>query len=178
MIRDSRSISVRFALIGGLAVTIAGSSGCERPLEQASSAANDLPPAYTRDKIIDPKIAKVAAEFRAWVVEQKAGDAPMFFRLEILPPAPTLLPYGVGTYEKQLRLPAILTTGPGWRALEQEHRENLTRLAFEELDRLLKASGGESVPRPTLTIQTPQGLELAWINDLEPGRILLHGEDQ
>jgi hypothetical protein len=32
--------------------------------------------------------------------------------------------------------------------------------------------------RATVTVQTPQGLELCWINDVEPGRKLLHGEDQ
>jgi hypothetical protein len=98
--------------------------------------------------------------------------------VEVLPPAPTLLPYGVGTYQKQLRLPAILITGPGWRALSAGDREALAGRAFQELSRLLESGAKESGVRATVTVQTPQGLELCWINELEPGRKLLHGEDE
>ena len=102
----------------------------------------------------------------------------VFGRVEVLPPAPTLLPYGIGTYQKQLRLPAILITGPGWRALTGDDREALAARAFQELSRLLESSASTSAVRATVTVQTPQGLELCWINDLEPGRKLLHGEDE
>ena len=60
-----------------------------------------MPPAYTRDKILDPKLAEAARAFTAWAVDQKVGAKPVFGRVETLPPAPTLLPYGIGTYEKQ-----------------------------------------------------------------------------
>ena len=99
------------------AVTIAGvlmSTGCHR---RPVVAAGDLPPAYTRDKILDPKLAEVARAFIAWAGEQKGTGGAAFASALVLPPAPTLLPYGVGNYQKQLRLPAILITGPGWRAL-------------------------------------------------------------
>jgi hypothetical protein len=86
------------------------------------------------------------------------------------------LPYGIGTYQKQPRLPAILTTGPGWRDLAADDREALAARAFQELSRRLESSAGAAAVRATLTIQTPQGLELCWINELEPGRKLLHGE--
>ena len=98
--------------------------------------------------------------------------------IEVLPPAPTLLPYGIGTYQKQLRLPAILITGPGWSALAGDDREALAARAFQELSRRLESSASASTVRATVTIQTPQGLELCWINNLEPGRKLLHGEDE
>ena len=150
-------------------------TGCEQP---AVPPAADLPPAYTRDKILDPKLAEVARAFTAWAGAQQVQAGAVFGKVEVLPPAPTLLPYGIGTYQKQLRLPAILITGPGWRALAGDDRERLAARAFQELSRLLESSAGASAVRATVTIQTPQGLELCWINDLEPGRKLLHGEDE
>jgi hypothetical protein len=159
-----------------LAVAAAlASCGCNR---RPAAPAGDLPPAYTRDKILDPKLAEVARAFTAWAGEQKVQAGPIFGRGEVLPPAPTLLPYGIGTYQKQLRLPAILITGPGWRALARDDREVMAARAFQALSRLLASSASPSALRATVTIQTPQGLELCWINDLEPGRKLLHGEDE
>jgi hypothetical protein len=154
---------------------VLASTGCDR---RAVAPAGDLPPAYTRDKILDPKLAEVARAFTAWAGEQKVQAGAVFGRVEVLPPAPTLLPYGIGTYQKQLRLPAILITGPGWRALAGDDREALAARAFQELSRLLESSASASAVRATVTVQTPQGLELCWINDLEPGRKLLHGEDE
>jgi hypothetical protein len=153
--------------------TMLASAGCGH---RAVPPAGDLAPAYTRDKIIDPKLAEVARAFTAWALKQKAQAGAVFASVEVLPPAPTLLPYGIGTYQKQLRLPAILITGPGWRALSADDREALAARAFQELSRLLESRAGASAVRATVTIQTPQGLELCWINDLEPGRKLLHGE--
>jgi hypothetical protein len=151
------------------------SSGCD---QRIVAPAGDLPPAYTRDKILDPKLAEVARAFIAWAGEQKVQAGAVFGRVEVLPPAPTLLPYGIGTYQKQLRLPAILITGPGWRALAADDREALASRAFQELSRLLESTASASAVRATVTVQTPQGLELCWINNLEPGRKLLHGEDE
>ena len=161
-----------------IAVTIAAvlmSTGCER---RPVVAAGDLPPAYTRDKILDPKLAEVARAFTAWASEQKAQGGPAFASAQVLPPAPTLLPYGIGNYQKQMRLPAILITGPGWRTLAREDREALAVRAFQELSRLLESSASASAVGATVTVQTPQGLELCWINNLEPGRKVLHGEDE
>jgi hypothetical protein len=152
---------------------ILASSGCDRP---AVAPAGDLPPAYTRDKIVDPNLAEVARAFTVWAQEQKVRAGAVFEKVEVLPPAPTLLPYGIGTYQKQLRLPAILITGPGWRAMTDDEREALAARAFQELSRLLEAKASAAAVRATVTIQTRQGLELAWMNDLEPGRKLLHGE--
>ena len=110
------------------------SSGCER---RPVAPSTDLPPAYTRDKIVDPKLADVARAFTAWVSERKVQAGAVFGKVEVLPPAPTLLPYGIGNYQKQLRLPAILITGPGWRSLAADDREARPRWAFQELSRLL-----------------------------------------
>jgi hypothetical protein len=155
-----------------VAVVLAA-TGCDR---REVVPAGNLPPAYTRDKILDPKLAEVARAFTAWAGDQKMQTRAVFSRVEVLPPAPTLLPYGIGTYQKQLRLPAILTTGPGWRDLAGDDREALAARVFQELTRLLESSGSAAGVQPTLTIQTPQGLELGWINELDPGRKLLHGE--
>ena len=59
-----------------------------------------------------------------------------------------------------------------------DNREALAARAFNELSRLLESSASASAVQATVTIQTPQGLELCWINDLESGRKLLHGEDE
>ena len=163
------------SVIAVLVAAVLSSAGCDR---REVTPAGDLPPAYTRDKILDPRLAEVARAFTAWAGEQRARSGAVFGRVDVLPPAPTLLPYGIGTYQKQLRLPAILITGPGWRALSRDEREALAARAFQELSRLLESSANDSAMRATITVQTPQGLELCWINDLEPGSKLLHGEDE
>jgi hypothetical protein len=150
-------------------------TGCDR---RPVSPVGEMPPAYTRDKILDPRLEEATRSFKAWASEQKVQAGVVFSKVEVLPPAPSLLPYGIGTYQKELRLPAILTTGPGWRALSADAREALAARAFQELSRLLESSASASPVRATVTVQTPQGLELAWINNLEPGRKLLHGEDE
>jgi hypothetical protein len=161
--------------IGVFLAAILAGTGCNR---RAEAPAGDLPPAYTRDKILDPKLSEVARAFTVWVSEQKVQAGAVFAKVEVLPPAPTLLPYGIGTYQKQMRLPAILITGPGWHTMSADEREALAARAFRELSRLLESGAGTSGARATVTIQTPQGLELCWINELEPGRKLLHGEDE
>ena len=168
-------MSRAWPVIALIAAAVLASTGCDR---RSTAPAGDLPPAYTRDKILDPKLAEVARAFTAWAGEQRVQTVVVFSRIEVLPPAPTLLPYGIGTYQKQLCLPAILITGPGWRALAADDREALAARVFQELSRLLESSASESAVRATVTIQTPQGLELCWINNLEPGRKLLHGEDE
>ena len=168
-------MSRAWPVIALVVAAVLRSTGCGR---RAEITAGDLPPAYTRDKILDPKLAKVARAFTAWAGDQKTQAGAVFGSVEVLPPAPTLLPYGIGTYQKQLRLPAIMITGPGWRTLAADDREALAARAFQELSRLLESSASASAVRATVTVQTPQGLELCWINDLEPGRKLLYGEDE
>jgi hypothetical protein len=166
-------MSRAWPIIALCVTALMASAGCER---RAVAPTGDLPPAYTRDKILDPKLEEVSRAFIAWAGEQKVRAEAVFGKVEVLPPAPTLLPYGIGTYQKQLRLPAILITGPGWRALAPDDREALAARSFQELSRLLGSGASEPAVRATVTIQTPQGLELCWINDVEPGRKLLHGE--
>jgi hypothetical protein len=170
-----------FYLMALMSVLVGPAPGCgtsaPRP-DDVMEASSELPPAYTRDKIIDPKLADVSRAFTGWVEAQKAGTAPIFSRVEVLPPTPTVLPYGIGANQKEVRLPAILITGAGWSSLKAQERESLAARAFSELAARLTAAKPEPPIRPSLTIQTPQGLELAWINSLEPGEKSLHGEQE
>ena len=151
--------------------------GCRPPAPPPVSTA-DLPPVYPRATITDPKVSEAAEEFTTWIGQQQADGNPIFGRIEVLPPVQTLEPYGIGTYQKVFRLPVILTTGAGWTALPADHREEITATAFNDLTDRLAKSKTEPALRPTVTIQTPQGLELAWVNNLTPGRRLLHGDGE
>lgn len=153
-------------LLTGLAL-----SGCG-PSRQPPNA-DDLPSAYPRGQINDPKLAEAAQGFATWAKAQVAEGQPIYQRVEILPPADTLLPYGIGAFQKETRLPAILTVGQGWQSLKPQVREETLATAFRELVSRLT----NFAIKPTLTVQTSQGLELAWVNDLIPGQKLLHGED-
>jgi hypothetical protein len=137
-----------------------------------------LPPAYPRATITDPKVAEVARKFGSWVEQQQANGTPVFERVEVLPPVPTLQPYGVGTYQKVPRLPVVLTTGSVWSTLPANRREALTAAAFTELSARLLEAKTDPPLRPTVTIQTREGLELAWVNEVSPGRRLLHGDGE
>ena len=106
-----------------------------------------------------------------------ARTGPLFSRVEVLPPTRTVLPYGVGAFQQELRLPTILTTGPGWASQNPEEKEAVAAQAFRELSQGIEALKLDPPLRPTLTIQTPSGLELAWMNDLDEGRRNIHGDD-
>ncbi len=167
-------------------------AGCEpastrietEELRRASTAAKAerLPPAYrnSQDRINDPRLLELAGRFKDWALKQRAGpnQAPLFGRAEVLPPTQTVLPYGVGAFQQEPRLPAILTTGPGWAVLKPDEKEARVAAAFGELSGRLDALELDPSPRPTLTIQMPSGLVLGWINDLSGGRKNLHGEEQ
>lgn len=158
-----------------MASLLVSTSGCGTRV--SGPAPSDLPPAYTSGQITDPKLEEVAQQFKTWAEGQQAVDERVFSRIEILPPVETLSPYGIGTFQKERRLPAILTTGPGWSQLKPAERELLASKAYQELAGRLAALESKPPLLPTVTLQTPQGLELAWINDLPQGRKLLHGDD-
>jgi len=159
------------------AALLACAVGCRPAAPPPISTAN-LPPVYPRATINDPQVAEAAGEFKEWVNQQQAHGKPIFSKIEVLPPVPTLEPYGIGTYQKALRLPVVLTTGPGWATLPAERREEVTAATFTDLSGRLTEAKVESPLRPTVTIQTPEGLELAWVNNIPPGRRLLHGDGE
>ncbi len=140
-----------------------------------------LPDAYPRSQINDPRLRTLAQEFQTWALQQETGGTPaaqLFSRVEVQPPTRTVLPYGVGAYQQEPRLPAILTTGPGWNSQEPEAKEAAAAAAFRKLSLSLDALKLDPPLHPTLTIQTSSGLELAWINDLVAGRKNVHGDEQ
>jgi hypothetical protein len=138
----------------------------------------DLPPAYPQNQITDPGLLEVVNGFKAWALAQRAGkpEQAIYSRCEVLPPAQTVQPYGVGAYQQEPRLPVILTTGPGWSELKRQDKEKLAAGAFKEITSRLAGMKHEPTLRPTLTIQTPEGMVLGWINHLEPSGKNLHGD--
>ena len=105
------------------------------PEPTAPAGATNLPQAYARSQINDPGLHQFAQEFKTWALQQTTGGAtpgPLFKRVEVLPPTRTVLPYGVGAFEQELRLPTILTTGPGWASQNPEEKEAVAARAFRE----------------------------------------------
>lgn len=166
------------------AALLACSFGC-RPYTYTSPAADggqlataDLPPVYPRATITSPQIAEAASQFNKWAGELQVDGTPVFSRIEILPPVQTLEPYGIGTYQRALRLPVVLTTGTAWTTIPAEQREQITAAVFTNLSERLADAKSDPIISPTVTVQTPQGLELAWVNSVANGRRLLHGDSE
>jgi hypothetical protein len=152
-------------------------AGCQRT-PPGSAGGQGLPPAYGRNQILDPALRKVADEIQTWALLQVgSGGQPLYSRAEVLPPAQTVQPYGVGAFQQETRLPVLLITGPGWSGLQPMEKETKAAQAFTELSKRLQTLAQQPPLRPTLTIQTPQGVALGWINHLDPSGKNLHGDD-
>jgi hypothetical protein len=166
-----RRIGLAVLTMGWLAV-----SGC-RPTPPGP-APQPLPPAYVSNQITDPALRRLAEEIQSWAVQQVgAGGQPLYSRAEVLAPVQTVQPYGVGAYQQEPRLTVILTTGAGWAGLKREDKEQKVAEAFRTVAAKLETLKRQPPLRPTLTIQTPQGMELAWINHLDPSGKNLHGDE-
>jgi hypothetical protein len=85
--------------------------------------------------------------------------------------------YVVGLYQQEPRLSVILTTGPDWSGLRPAEKETKVAQAFREFSTLLGRLKREPALRPTLLVQTPQGMELAWINHLDPTGKNVNGDE-
>jgi hypothetical protein len=132
-----------------------------------------------RNRIDDPALRAIAQEIRTRTLQEVgAGGRLLYSRAEVLPPAQTVQPYGVGSFQQEPRLPVILTTGPGWSGLKAAEKEERVGREFTAIAAQLEALKRTPLLRPTLTIQTPEGIELAWINHLDPGGKNLHGDGQ
>jgi hypothetical protein len=156
---------------------VTGCGPCDRG-QQAAQADSPLAPAYSRSGIADPKLRQAAEQFQHWVLQQKAtpDGQPLFSKAELLPVTQTTLPYGVGAYQQQPRLPVIVTTGPGWPKLSAADKEKTIAQAYADLAGRVQAAEPGTQVRPTLTVQTPQGVLLSWINEMPSGRKLIHGD--
>jgi hypothetical protein len=160
-----------------MAIAWLAAAGCQRT-PSGPATEQGLPPAYLRNQINDPALRKVAEQIQTWALGQvAAAGQPLYSRVEVLPPAQTVQPYGVGAYQQEPRLPVILITGPGWSGLQLMEKEAKAAQAFTELSAQLQTLPPQPPLRPTLTIQTPQGMELAWINHLDPSGKNLHGDE-
>jgi len=152
--------------------------GCQPVPPPPAPAEQELPPAYTSRQFTDPALRQLAEEIQNWASKQVGlGGQPLYSRAEVLTPVQTVMPYGVGAYQQEPRLPVILTTGAGWAGLAREDKEAKVAELFRTLTAKLEALKTQPPLRPTLTIQTPQGLELAWINYLDPSGKNLHGDE-
>jgi hypothetical protein len=171
--------SIRNISIMGLALAAAAwliLPGCQRAAPAPPPRA--LPPAYTSNQIVEPALAKVAEQIKSWAAQQVgAGGQSLYSHAEVLAPVQTVQPYGVGAYQQELRLPVILRTGPGWAPLKPEDKEAKVAAAFRHLSEQMQTLKREPPLRPTLTVQTPQGMELAWVNHLEPNGKNVHGDE-
>jgi hypothetical protein len=165
----------RFALaILSMSITSLGTMGCQ----PVKSPAGVLPPAYTSNMITDPALVDVAEGIKNWGEKQVGADQkPLYSRIEVLTPVPIVQPYGVGVFQQEVRLPAIFTTGPGWSSLTPAEKEAAVINDFNHLSSILKDLKREPPLQPTLTVQTPQGMELAWLNRVEPNGKNVHGDD-
>lgn len=160
-----------------LALTWLAGSGCQRT-PPGRPAEKDLPSAYTSNHINDPALRMIAQEIQTQTLQQVGtGGQPLYSRAEVLPPVPTVQPYGVGVFQQEVRLPVILTTGPGWASLKPEDKEKTVAQAFREISERLRTFKREPALRPTLTVQTPEGMELTWINHLDPSGKNVHGDE-
>jgi hypothetical protein len=150
-------------------------SGCEPPKPSRPAS---MPPAYTSNKITDPALRKVADDVKAWAAKQVDGNQkPIYTTVEVLPPVPIVQPYGVGVFQEEMRLSVILTTGPGWGGMKLDKKEAAVAAAFRYITERLKSVDHEPALKTTLTVQTPQGMELTWINHLDPSRKNVHGDE-
>ncbi|APW63473.1 hypothetical protein [Paludisphaera borealis] len=162
------------SLLAALPLLSFVSPGCDPP----KPPVGPLPPAYTSNQITDPALLDVTEEVQTWTSQQADdGQKPLYSHAEVLSPVPIVQPYGVGVFQQEVRLPVIFTTGPGWNSLKLAEKEAAVALAYREIAVRLQALNHEPALQPTLTVQTPQGMELAWINRLDPGGKNVHGDD-
>ena len=153
-----------------------GLCGCSRPEPvQPRGPVGDLPPAYPRSAITDPATVRAIQVLEAMVARLQDPDKqPLYSAVEIMPPTRTVLPYGVGRYEQQVRLPVILTTGMGWGKLDSTARETQVRKIHADCLAVLQREGCK-LPL-TLTVQEPRGWQVAWLNDANPGKTIFVGD--
>lgn len=163
--------------VAALALAWLAALGCQRT-PPGRPAEKGLPPAYASNQINDPALRAIAQEIRTWAIQQAGpGGQPLYSRAETPPPVQTVQPYGVGVFQQDPRLSVILTTGPGWNGLKPAEKETKVAEAFHVFSARLGGLQREPVLRPTLIVQTPQGMELAWINHLDPSGKNLHGDE-
>jgi hypothetical protein len=161
-------------------VGVAG-PGCQHSTPQQAS----MPPAYVSNQITDPALQEAADDIKSWASRRVGPDKkPLYSRVEVLPPVPIVQPYGVGVFQQEMRLSVILTTGPGWTGTKDgpknasiAFKEAAVVEAFRYITKRLESLEQKPTLKATLTIQTPEGMELTWINHLETNGKYVHGDE-
>lgn len=144
-----------------------------------------MPPAYVSNQITDPALQEAAEDIKSWASQRVGHDKkPLYSRVEVLPPVPIVQPYGVGVFQQEMRLSVILTTGPGWagaklglKDVSPGYKEAAVVEAFHYITKRLESLEHKPTLKATLTIQTPEGMELTWINHLEANGKYVHGDE-
>ncbi|MFN5289735.1 MAG: hypothetical protein ACK5E4_06550 [Planctomycetia bacterium] len=163
------------SFILGAMVIIAGCNPNDQNKSKVIVPAQTQTP-FNRGETQDADLQKTGRAIREWVESRKTTDGiPKFVKTEILAPASIVMPYGVGMFQQEMRVPIILTTGMGWKSLQPEEKEKEVIQAFEEFKKFLQQC---TIPRkPSLTLQTPQGLEISWVNEIQKGQKLVFGDE-
>ena len=151
-------------------------AGCGAPAHVPLDNGTTGEPVYPRSAISNPAILRVAGLIRELALRERTADgAELFSSCEILPPARSVLPYGVGQYEQQLRLPVILTTSPAWEKMPAESRR-IALAGFREVAERSTANVPE-LKGPTITVVNSKGWQIAWLNGVaHDGRMFLGDE--
>lgn len=162
-----------------LAVLVIGAgflAGCGAPAPVAPANEFIGEPVYPRSAISDPGILRAAGLIRDLALRERTADgAELYSACDILPPAKSVLPYGVGQYEQQLRLPVILTTSAAWEKLNGESRREKLAGLREAAERFTSEVAG--LKGPTITVVNPRGWQVAWLNGPpSEGRMFLGDE--
>ena len=161
-----------------LTFLILGLIGCGMPQVEKipPMPEGNLSPAYPRSDITDPALVDASKQIQTYIKEQKSAlwDS-LFSKTEILAPAKIVLPYGVGVFQQELRMPVILTTGTGWKSMKQAEKETVVKAAYQQMLNILQKM--KTPLKPSLTVQTPQGLEISWINDLNGSSKFVFGDE-
>jgi len=151
-------------------------AGCGAPAPVPADHEATGEPVYPRSAISNPGVLRVAGLIRDLALrERTTAGAELFSACDILPPAKSVLPYGVGQYEQQLRLPVILTTSPAWDKVSAESRR-VALAGFREAAERFTADVPE-LKGATITVVNSRGWQIAWLNGTaHDGRMFLGDE--
>ncbi|MSR29927.1 MAG: hypothetical protein EXR99_00335 [Gemmataceae bacterium] len=131
---------------------------------------------FLRAGTMEADLKEACKSIQVEMEARKNGDGkPLFGKVEILAPASIVLPYGVGVFQQEIRVPIILTTAEGWISLSLMEKEKEVAWAFtDSMATLQKCAHAK---KPSLTLQTPRGLEISWVNDIQKGQKLVFGDE-
>jgi hypothetical protein len=151
-------------------------SGCMRQVPAVKPAEASAEPVYPRSTISDPETKRVAAIVRNLFLERQTRKGEkLFSSCDILPPARSVLPYGVGQYEQQLRLPIIVTTATAWDRLDGPGRRSILADLHESSIRYIAEV--PALKGPSITVVNSKGWQVAWLTSLSTADGMFLGDE-